>query len=356
MAKFKFVRKKNKFIWTNDYVRVIFSEPQITPTSTKVLHTENEIMYYYYNVKVQKRRSHTDKQKWYDILKVRTWESPFILEIKDMLNSILNDSMEDDCQIYRNKDNSVRCKQKVYRCDSLFYDDYYSIERVKWVSEDYEDNYTIEIGKATELEDITATTIVIPNINKSEIEDFLLCIERFVQYSLDDFNSNLKNDFEKESINKQVLGNLLITFDDVVEPSVSVYCINDIVDIHYWKQDVLHEEHNKTLSYIYIGDIELEGKDDPICEKDIYYITTDVSDEKLHYKEDEIVSDFVKTVLSQSDVLLDYFKTHTVKEIVKKYPRIICNRYWMYRNEHGFKLEDVPKIEKQIIKQIKKQL
>lgn len=341
MNGFNFKKMNDKFRWESDFMVLEFSSPSIQGFSDYInLKSENEIMYYYYTIKVFKKIidwDENDKEivKWELVGSRRTHDFPCILELKWILdyqskdNTILNGQKHE----YQNGD--IRYS-KVESTEGFACDDFYEITKCV-NSKGKDDRYTVYCGTTFDCQgDLNSVGIRTPYICKKDIEQLFKCVSGFIQYSLDEHNKGnnvgknrfeIKYDkiYEYNSKNKVVDKNII----------ESIYIIGDDLDI-------TTVVDNKQYEYYKVEISKIEGKNiiltngDVIDFMSIVYISDEVIKEKLKYKENEIAKDFLSILSSEEK---KEFKNCSVELLLNKYKMALIDRTWMCRNEHEFNID-----------------
>lgn len=363
MNGFKFKRHKNKFRWESDFMVLEFSNPSIQGLSSFTnLKDEKGIMYYYYTVKIFKKLIDWDEDdneivKWKLVSKRNTHDFPSILDLK----WILDYQLSDDTTIGGQKIEYVNgdiAYSKVIGTDGFACDDFYEITK-KIEINDNSERYVVYVGTTFDIQgDLNSSGIRTPYVERKDIEELFNCVNSFIEYSIEEHNKEvsaykdtyeIKNskiyeyNFDKDYVDK-----------DIIE---AIYCEGDILDLEVV---VNNEEtsYNK-VKVVKISDNQIElDSGQKIDTGTIYFITNEVSEEALRYKENEIAKEFIG-ILSEDEI--SEFKNWTIDRLLYKYKSAIVHRTSMCRDEHKYDtdhdssmgIEGITPVVKKVIEIIK---
>lgn len=341
MSGFKYKKVRNKFRWESDYMILEFSNPSIQGFSDYIqLQNENEIMYYYYTVKIFKKIVQWDDDD-NEIVKLKlvadrwTHDFPTILQLKWILNYQLNDDSRIDGQKHEYQSGNIRYS-KVMSTEGFACEDFYEITK-SVNSEGEDEEYIVYCGTTFDLQgDLNSAGIRTPYIYRKDIEELLECVSSFIQYSLECHNKEnrlwqhcyeIKNNkiYEYNSDNGKINKNKI----------ESIYIIGDILDITT-VVDNTENEFDKVVIFKIEGNNIILESGSIITSNSIVYMSDEVADYKLKYKEDEIAKDFL-SILSSEEI--EEFKNCNTDVLLEKYNMAIIGRTWMCRDEHEFNID-----------------
>lgn len=341
MNGFKFKKINNKFRWESDFMVLEFSSPSIQGFSDYInLTSEEEIMYYYYSVKIFKKTiEYDDNEK--EIVKLKLVSKreisdfPNIQQLKWIIDYHLNDNTIVDGQkiIYQSGD--IRYS-KVMETEGFACDDFYEI--IKSVdSKGKDDRYIVYCGTTFDIQgDLNSSGIRTPYVNRKDIEELFKCVCDFIQYSLNEHNQRVKiwaNRYELKNnkIYEYNSDDKIINKDNIE----SIFAIGDTLNI-------ITVTNNKEDDYDKVIITKIEGENitlnngDIINSNSIVYISNEPNDEMLKYKEDEIAKEFIGILSSKEK---EEFKNCNIDKLLKKYKMAIIGRTWMCREEHAFDID-----------------
>ncbi len=344
MGNFKFVKNKNKFKWVGDSIILEFSNPSIQ-TYDEFLEANNieDILYYYYCVRICKKYEDYDKNER-EIIKTElvsetyTHDFPCISQLQYMINNFIE-----------NDDNHIMSTQ------GLACDDFYEIIK------HYDNNYSFYCGVSYNIQsDLNSEGIRVSNITIDDLKELKKCVNSFIEYSIDSHNEEVK----KYNNNFEIIGNKLYEYDNLEKTKIySILTEGERVSIIEVKDNKQNEYNNciiKNINYINntiaIECNYLEGeKDKCLYLKNIRYINSESCYDKVYYNLEETLYDFID-ILNKNEK--EEFKTKDVNFLLNKYIEAIVHRTAICRDEHGFNINHSlnypekckPVVEKIIIK------
>lgn len=365
MNNFTFKKAYNNFRWENDSMILEFSNPSVEGYSDFVrLSDSNDIMYFIYTVKILKKiKSWNEKDKKTTKLelvgKTRTFDFPAIFQLQSMIKYQLGTSPVTDGQKISYDNGRIEYEKKL-DTELLICEDLYELTKI---TDDKGKNeyYMLYCGTGTEGQDeLSSVGMRLPNLSRSDIEVLFECISAFIQESIDTYNENVdywKNIFE---IKSGKIYEYKYDCRGVNKTRIeTIYAIGDVLEV-----TTVFDNKKKTqydLKLVAIKEDVLVFEDgQEISIKNIADLFNKVCDEKLHYNEDEIASDFVNIL---SDEEKEEFKKKDVKFLMYKYKDSIIDRTWMCMDEHNFhinysgnRLKKVEPVVKKVISIIKSSL
>lgn len=341
MNGFKFKKVKGKFRWESDFMVIEFSDPSIQGFSDYInLKREEEIMYYYYTVKIFKKIIEWDDNdnevtKWKLVSKRSTSDFPTILELKWILDYQLKDNTIINGQKIEYNSGAIKYS-KVMATEGFACDDFYEITK-SVNSEGKDDRYIVYCGTTFDTQgDLNSSGIRTPYVCKKDIEELFKCVTGFIQYSLDEHNKqvdkyNISFDIKDGKIYEYVVDDNIVNKNKIE----SIFAIGDTVGIKTVIDNKEYDYDNITISEIKNKDIELSNGD-IINGQYIVYMNNNPTDEMLRYKENNIAKEFAN-ILSEQEI--EEFKNCNIDELLEKYKMAIIDRTWMCREEHEFAID-----------------
>lgn len=369
---FKIKKKKNKYIWKCNEVKIVFSESSYQAHDDYAYSKGIEdALYLYYTVTVYARNlcwvSRKKRKKWVKIAEKYAYDFPSILELQYILDQMVNHKMSLD--EYR-KVKFYHCGEELegmigyeynYSSGSLCDDDYIISQTI--VKEDGEADrewYEIYIGCTMDSQCGNNSIGVKCKVSTEDAKALLELVNEFLNDTVDAHNREIE-ERNTNSINSYYQEDNVLFQKEKDEPIGAMYLVGDkLNDITVLKgkiedKDYYSVEYHdciikeiKTDSMIvsskYVKrerDCKCENltEDVEIAYNTLLFIWDLVEDERLGYKEQEIADDFMK--IWTSSIKSD-FKTETEDELYKKYRDLLVDRYWMCREEHNFenRIED----------------
>lgn len=368
MSKFEFIKKDDTYIWENEHLAIEFSNPSVQGFEdfTK-LTSENQIMYYYYLVQIYRKFEDWDDDDNEFVNKELvseryTHDFPTITQLKWILEYQLNNNDIEDCQRIEYESGKVHYS-KTISTEGFACDDFYEIR--KFMNDKGGDvKFIVYAGTTYDCQgDLNSSGIRTPYVNREDIEQLLQCVNEFIQYSLDKHNENIelaKGCYEaKHNKLYEYLVNDEGVQKDIVE---SIFAPGDNLDITTVVENREFEYYGVQLTEV--TDTIIHIIDDEGCKKtididSIVFISSNITNEKLSYNEQEIVHDFV-SILTEEE--LNEFKSLDSDVLLGIYKLAIIHRTAMCRDEHQFDIDyrsgdrvnTVTPIVKNIIESIKR--
>lgn len=340
MGIFKFKRVKNKFRWESHFMALEFSNPSIQGYYDYiVLDNPNQIMYYYYNVKIYRKFDDWDKNdneivKWELVSERGTHDFPNILELK----YILEHQLKDDTRIGGQKHtfrSGETCYSKTFSTDGFACDDFYEVTKFISDYEESKDRYIVYCGTTFDYQgDLNSSGIRTPYVEEDDILCLKQCVEEFIKFSIDEHNREIL--LLRESIKSN---NNKIYQYDVFNKSKNnleaIYVVGDNVDIIKVVDNIETSIDNVVITEINDNTLKLSDGS-KIKISNIVYLNINSTDEMLKYKQTEIAEDFLNTLCKDE---IEEFKYNPVSKLFKKYKEAIINRTSMCRTEHEFEID-----------------
>ena len=350
------------FCWTNDTYKLCYTRPDMEAVNEDnildIENGENEILSfdYYMQLLVSKRNDpentekdkaedneENDREVWETLINAAAYDFPNVRQLKADIRTILDSDME-DAQIVR--DNSGEPYEKVLclGTEGTYVEDGYVLRRIKRYPEsDTPDMYELEVGTNCGVDSGIAQFYRLTGLNREDIRSLYTCVTRFIENAEDLYNLRLKLRQDREKHNKKIDGEVLMCMENSFELVTEG---EELASIKYWdfRGEKLTEEYNARVWSIDgdAGSIDL-GSGEMLYMDQIYSIDKkSPTEEMLCMGVEEISEDFCDSILVKTVTMLDDFETMEVYDLCEKYGEYIDNRYYMYREEHGFEMpEDV---------------
>ena len=118
-----FRRKKNKFILEMGNIKLVASNPSITPFHTYKYNSQNDIMYFYYDLELFKKNH---KNKWISFADSYVTEFGVMPYVSEIATEIINRDLEKEGNLVESKnDFDVTCKKydTFINLVGMFYED-----------------------------------------------------------------------------------------------------------------------------------------------------------------------------------------------------------------------------------------
>lgn len=336
MNNFKFNKVDNKFRWESNFMALEFSKPSIQGHSEFAhLESEEDIMYYYYTVKIFKKVTEwtgNDEEiiKWKLVGKRGTHDFPCILDLKWLVEHQLNDDTRIDGQKIEYRNGEVNYS-KTMSTGGFACDDFYEISK-RVDSEGNDERYVVYCGTTYDIQgDLNSAGIRTPYVYKEDIEELFKCVSSFIQYSIEENNKAV----DAWADNYKIKNNKIYEYSDDKAKIESIYSVGDRVYM-------ATVTDNKQKDYDEVKILKIEDKsitlEDGIIinECNIAYMHSNPTEEMLKYNEIEIAQDFLN-ILSNEEK--EEFKSSNIEEVLNKYKMAIIDRTSMCRDEHNFDID-----------------
>lgn len=338
MPDFKFTRLKDKFVFGNDVVKIVYSKPSIQGFSeSSTLHSYKDIMYYYYCVEYY----HTvydkkDNPKMVKVASIHTYDFPGLLLLADGFEAFLNINRD---KFQKNIRSNFRGQEEIFRtyCWNVDGEDSYELTYID------DDEPHFRLTATASKQSYAINGLRINYMSLAELLEFKKCIDAFIEYSIQKENRTINVRNSEFSSQLSIKNNRLYVIDSM--KNVHNICKpGDVISII-----IAHRAENGEWAELYkdcaISDwtiARLSGDtltltadeisiDVPLC--DIVYLNQEANEEQINYDLEKISDDFC-SVMTDEDV--SFFKESDVLKIVARYFNAIINRTWMCREEHNF--------------------
>lgn len=341
MSGFKFQKVNETFRWESDFMALEFSRPSIQGFQEFIHLTEpNEILYYYYTVKIFKKISSWGEEDRHIITEElvterSAYDFPQVVDLKNILEFQLKDDTTVGGQKLEYTSGDIRYS-KVVATEGFACDDFYEV--TKSVNpEGLDDRYIVYCGTTFDPQgDLNSSGIRTPYVDREDIEELAACVNAFIDYSLKEHNEQIgmmRNSFEvrngklyEYAIDEDVLNRNQIE---------SIFAVGDLLDV---KTVVDNREKNyKKVTMVEIGNGIIRLQDGVTIPVDtIAYVNNEPSKEMLRYKEEAIANEFLSVL---SDDEKEEFQNEETDFLLTKYKRSIIDRTWMCRDEHQFDID-----------------
>ena len=305
------------FCWTNGTYKLCYTRPDMEAVNgdniLDIENGENKILSFDYHMQllVSKRNDlentekdkaedneENDREVWETLINAAAYDFPNVRQLKADIRTILDSDME-DAQIVRNNSGEPYEKVLCLGTEGTYVEDGYVLRRIKRYPEcDKPDRYELEIGTNCGTVPDSAHFYRLTGLDREDIRCLYTCVTRFIENAEDLYNHRLKLRRDREKHNKRIDGDA--------------------------------------------GSIDLESGEMLYMDQ-IYSIDKkSPTEEMLCMGVEEIAEDFCDSILVKTMTMLDDFGTMEVSDLCEKYGEYIDNRYYMYREEHGFEIpEDV---------------
>lgn len=339
---FLFKKEENVFKWESDFLSLEFSDPSMQGFQEYAqLKSVEEIMHYYYTVKIYTKTSEyieledgSEKKLEHKklVCEKETYDFPCIDQLKAILETILEENPTKNGQKISYVDGSCRYEVS-YATSGFGYDDFYEVKKSSNIKGKKE-QYVFYCGTSYEAQsDSTSMGIRTTYVNQKDMEELLACVNAFIGYSLEENNKKAQRWIDAIKIKDGKIYEYKSPDDE--SEIKSIFVEGDTVEIIAVVKNRQQEHRGFVIKKI--TDKEVYLSDNAILTIDsIAYINKEISDEELHYQEKEIVDEFY-ALLSQDEK--EEFEKETVDFLFEKYGSAIIDRTAMCRNEHAFEVD-----------------
>lgn len=350
------------FCWTNGTYKLCYTRPDMEAVNgdniLDIENGENKILSFDYHMQllVCKRNDRentendkkadneeSDRDEWETLINASAYDFPNVRQLKADIRTILDSNMK-DAQIVRDNSGDLYEKVLCLGTEGTYVEDGYVLRRIKRYPErDTPDMYELEVGTNCGVDSGIAQFYRLTGLNREDIRSLYTCVTRFIENAEDLYNHRLKLRQDREKHNKKIDGEVLMCMENSFELVTEG---EELASIKYWdfRGEKLTEKYNARVWYIDgdAGSIDLESGEMLYMDQ-IYSIDKkSPTEEMLCMGVEEIAEDFCDSILVKTVTMLDDFEIMEVYDLCEKYGEYIDNRYYMYREEHGFEMpEDV---------------
>lgn len=186
-----FSRKGNAFVWESEWVRLEYSNPDITLLGDGKCHKPEDILYFYYDVKIFAKRWYNNRYKWCKVAKVRTHDFPAMECLLDIVKEFLGRKEPDEHWSQFPWGNQTKFYHITDCTNAMRTEDFY--ELTKNILPAYNKEwYNLYIGcRQGELRDTIG--IRLTDLKKDDIIQLKRCLEKFLKFSIDSYNESTQN-------------------------------------------------------------------------------------------------------------------------------------------------------------------
>lgn len=387
--------KTVKAIWKHENIKIEFSEPHIQAYNNVLFVNDSaDIMYYYYDLSVYGKNK--DSNKWNKILSVYAYDAPALFAIPQMVDDLIkNDFDSDDWQKqqFNSKEGKFNIMSKSYDSFSLFNEDDYCLKRIVIFDENNDienDEYRFFVGKSDDITSYMSSGLLLRQLKKNDVIRLKKTAEEFIEKSIINYNQNTEKYTKKclksfkttkdktilfkyftDKDKKQQIETVFVPGDIISELNILIKN-NKIKQINFDKDiincnqliiknctfkgfDDENEKDSKLIlsggSYSYMNEIGNINGDFIIPLKAVYDAYIDMQElhpEYLTYDESMCYIEFSKLI--KGDIRKIFHETN-ISDLEKTWVNPIIDRFWMMREEHGFKNPN--RVAKNIIHKIK---
>lgn len=357
---FEFAHKKDRFIWGNDQVRIVFSNPNYQAfREYSYVKDVKEIMHYYYSVEIYENRN----GKGFKLLTGRnTYDFPCIVDLLDMLDTMLHTKIKrEHCRkiVYKTRDHDGKIVDSgrvgyeyTISSEGFAYDDFYMLKKTEIEDSDkvYE-SFTLFMGCSPDIQgNRTSIGFMTEHVDRKDLEKLYDCVNSFIQYTIKNENTKLVR-YCKNYIACLKTDSIKLYHrnDKSVNDVYPVGTNCDIVRlVGSLDSTTFTSEDYRQTTIVAIKKNSIVVKDGYIdkrreCEKiekeceiplsEILYIADNSYDTELrYYGVDEIVQDWIKLL---NDKEKEEFKRETVDALFDKWSEAIINRTNMCIPDHN---------------------
>ncbi len=366
---YRFARKKNIFSWESDWIRLIFSEPRVYAhrSGYSKCRGQEDIVSTCYTLQVLEKRGSRGKERWMKAVDVTTFDFPALETLLVILEYFLK-AEKPDKQWSRF---SAGDRKKLYSltCNTggFYNEDFFEVTKnIRFRPK--REWYELYVGQASGIRSTRGMRI--EDLSKNDIEQLKICIEEFLKYAIECYNTENRQTIDVCCAARCVVEGKLYTYaKNETYTAVNYATLNHIFIpgdyvsrgelMHFEEEDYYSETFGES-AIIELTETELVLEDGSRLPLD-RIVSMDVrpTEEMLHYNQVRITEDFLALMTNAEKA---DFAQMTEEELYLKYHQAIRNRTQMYREEHNFPQtcedlrENVHRIIRKIIHDIKKQV
>lgn len=193
-----FRRKKNKFILEMGNIKLVASNPSITPFHTYKYNSQNDIMYFYYDLELFKKNH---KNKWISFADSYVTEFGVMPYVSEIATEIINRDLEKEGNFVESKnDFDVTCKKydTFINLVGMFYEDQFvfSKKRHDFISGDEftkgEETYSLKIFIGGNTFTSVPIGVNFSGLTKEDIEVVKKFADEFMNYASEKTKKEIK--------------------------------------------------------------------------------------------------------------------------------------------------------------------
>ena len=192
-----------KFVWKNNQYKIEFSNIHAMGYGDKEIKEIKDIVYFYYTLTVKEKRKNigNNRKKYKKVIKVDVDDFYGILQLKEILEKIINldltvmKNVRRDTDVEEKNENNCKIPFKYYQYkidnNDFFYQDYYNITKNTLIEEcddgfcDTQSWFDVFIGGSSEINGgFNMTGVYMLRISEKELRELLKMVENIVEYAL----------------------------------------------------------------------------------------------------------------------------------------------------------------------------
>lgn len=336
---FTFESENGVYTWKNRNIKVEFSNPRIQPHHESFLKDTDDILYYYYNMRVSRYAWIDGEYEWKIVAEANAYDAPAVTYFCALIEEALYylDKFDERWEVF-GYESGDKAYSKTLKTGGFINEDYYRI--VKTMSPDKcITSYSVFVGSGIGGENFIGVNIGC--LNERDMRALLECVEGFIRYSIDNENEKIRKSYRISSKKfKHVDGRIYeyctrgdeIDFNKIEE----IYSVGDKLDdvtVAVFEDDFIRDSDYHKLTISSVTDEGITFHDGTyLLFGDITYMCAFPSEELLCYGPTEIAADFYER-LSASE--REDFSSLSEEELFEKYGEAILGRTAMCRDEHN---------------------
>ena len=336
---FTFVSENGVYIWKNRNIKVEFSDPRIRSHHEAALEDVEDILYYYYNMKVSHYAWINGENEWRVIAEANTYDAPAVTYFRGLIEEALYymDKFDESWEVFE-YESGDKSYSKTLETGGFINEDYYRI--VKTMSPDRcTTGYSVFIGSGIGGENFIG--INVGSLNERDMRALLECVEGFIRYSIDNENEKIrKSNLICSQRFKHVSGRIYeycadregINFEAVEE----IYSVGDRLDdvtIAVPEGELFRDKDYHGLTISAVNDEGITFTDGTYLRfGEITYMNAFPTEDMLCYGPAEIAADFCDRLSAAEE---NEFRLLPEDMLFKKYSEAILGRTAMCRDEHN---------------------
>ena len=356
--RYRIKEKKDKFSWTADDFKIVFSNPSIEPVDDYG-HVEgpDDFRFFYYTMKTY-TRNRMKKKGWKEISSVEAYDFPMLLQLKYMLERVLGDIPYEECrkiQYYFRDEPAGTGYDWIGTTEGFACDDWYEVGKTVIMDVDSEtrERFSLYAGCSTDPQGGQVSVGVrLDYVDRKGIELLLECVESFLGYMIRKHNDEtLKNindcrrvyapsegrlykkDMDEHSedmfIKGDVLSNIImIKYTDKENYRSECYSNTTITEI----KDEFLKVQGGTVSVGGSCRIEKADGETTIPIDRIIYVSRMLDYDKVKEMDAaHIINDFPSRLTL---VERDELSTKNIRFLIQKWGKILESTYFMHFDNH----------------------
>lgn len=337
---------KCKHVWQMDSIRVEFDRPEIQAVHTaKIMESSNDIMYYYYTVRIYKYvttgydEDYDNIKNWVLFKEIRTYDFDNILVFHKILKDFIDGNIPaEDGQKIKTIDETYYVN--TLDTTSMLAEDYYAVSRIG-VLKDKNPEFNVSIGGSLDnIAGIEIESVTIRRLNMDNIKNIYEVVDDFINYSIQYQNEKDVAYWEKNRKSYRIRDGRIYKLLNSKKGIEDIFVVGDKLEV-MWLQDLTYRKLPIEKDEVVITEIkdnefvvrDFSGEEFTIDINMLIHTFGELPTSRINLGMEDLAKDFV-TILGEKEK--EEFRIKDNDKLFRKYQEAIINRGWMCRSEHDF--------------------